>query len=252
MIIEKIYAENSLRNFNYVLSCPHTHKAIVIDPLATEEIKNHLKTKELDLEFIINTHEHHDHISGNKELQEYTGAKIIGFHGLKDKIPGLTDVFSDKESIFIGDEKLKVLHTPGHTQNHSCLYYEKEPALFCGDTLFYAGVGNCKHGGNVQKLFETIEMLRKEIPDNAMIYPGHDYLEKNLEFARKYNPANKKLEQFNEAALTTTKYFHNFLTEKKINPFLQLQSEALKKSLRLQGASDSDVFFKLRKLRDQF
>ena len=252
MIVEKIYAQNSLRNFNYILSCPKTRKAIVIDPLATEEIRNHIRKSELELQFIINTHEHHDHIAGNKELTKYTTAKIIGFHGLRDKVPGLTDVFKDKDNIVIGEEKIKVLHTPGHTQNHSCLYYEKQPALFCGDTLFYAGVGNCKHGGNVQNLFDTIEMLRKEIPDNTMIYPGHDYLEKNLEFAKKHNPHSNAVKKFEISGLNTTSYFHDFLTEKTINPFLQLRSKALRETLELNTALDSEVFFKLRAMRDQF
>lgn len=132
----------------------------VIDPggegdrIFREIEKSGTKTK-----YIINTHEHSDHISANKELKEKTGAKIL--NGLKD---------GDK--IKIGEEFLRVIHTPGHTKESVCLI--GEGFIFTGDTLFKDGYGRTDlPGGSEKELRESLKRLFKVLKTGIMVYPGH-------------------------------------------------------------------------------
>jgi hydroxyacylglutathione hydrolase len=76
--------------------------------------------------------------------------------------------------------ELEALDTPGHTMCHICLRsHTEQPALFSGDTMFNAGVGNCHNGGDPATLYQTFAQQLHGLPDNTLVYPGHDYLENN-------------------------------------------------------------------------
>jgi hydroxyacylglutathione hydrolase len=145
---------------------------------------------------------------------------------------------------------------------HICLRsHTDQPALFSGDTLFNAGAGNCHNGGNVQSMFHTFSQQLNRLPDNTLIYPGHDYIENNLRFTLNREPDNDKAatllkqvsaQDVNKPLVTTLQ------VEREINTFFRLDSRSVQAQLRASFAeltgplNDETVFTKLRELRNKW
>ena len=154
-----------------------TKKPTIIDPSENAEIVlNNLKRyiKAEDLKYIILTHFHEDHTLATPMIKEGTNAEVL-IHELDTKF---LDFKPDRtlkggEILNLGDCKMKVIHTPGHTPGSICLYEEKSNGLFSGDTIFpNGGVGRTDLlGGNTQQLIESIKGLCKL--DVKILYPGH-------------------------------------------------------------------------------
>ena len=110
-----------------------------------------------------------------------------------DTIPGMTRGLGAGDVIKVGKTvELEVLDTPGHTMCHVCLRsHTDQPALFCGDTLFNAGAGNCHNGGHPAELYKTFSEQLARLPASTLIYPGHDYIENNLRFTLDREPDNR-------------------------------------------------------------
>ena len=172
MIIEQIPI-GPMANFGYILGCEETRIAALIDPaFEPEKLVTRAKELELDIEWILNTHGHFDHINGNNVAVEMTGAKIIGhtsstFH--VDKKVDHGDTFA------IGNLDIHVLYTPGHSPDEICFFVNNQ-VLFTGDVLF---VGECGRtdlpGSNVQEMYKSLFEVLAGIPDDVDIFPGHDY-----------------------------------------------------------------------------
>ena len=262
MIIEKIWTGNAYRNFNYLIVCPDTGDALAIDPLDHQKCLNIANDNHWDITQILNTHDHWDHIGGNKEVVDATSAKIIAHENAKDLIPNINRGVKHGEVIKVGRSiELECLDTPGHTLSHICLLSHTEaPALFSGDTLFNAGAGNCHNGGDPQELYKTFSDQLEKLSPNTQIYPGHDYLINNLEFTLDREPDNefaKKLLNANKDK-DPTKIITTIGEEKNFNAFFRLQNsniiEKLRESFKDIGSQPSPetVFLKLRELRNHW
>ena len=184
MIVERIWTGNAYRNFNYLVACPETGEALAIDPLDHEKCLSTAKARGWHITQLLNTHEHHDHTGGNAAVIAATGAKLIAHHNAGGKISGVDRGVKAGDIIKVGKTvELECLDTPGHTMCHICLRsHTDQPALFSGDTLFNAGAGNVHNGGNVDDLYATFAEQLSRLPDNTLVYPGHDYIETNLKF----------------------------------------------------------------------
>ena len=263
MIVEQIWTGNAYRNFNYLIACPETGEALAIDPLDHEKCLGRAKDKGWDITQILNTHEHGDHTGGNRAMVAATGAKLLAHAGAKDRIPGIDRGLGAGDVIRIGRSvELEALDTPGHTMSHVCLLAHTEtPALFCGDTLFNAGAGNCHNGGHPNELYHTFAGQLAKLPDETRIYPGHDYIANNLNFTLDREPGNARAksllseieDQDPDAALVTT-----LALEKEINTFFRLHNPAVIARLREDFPDLPDdpdpktVFLKLRELRNSW
>lgn len=257
MLIDAIYTHNNLRNFNYIIACPNTLEALVIDPLDVAKILGVAQEKGYKITKIVNTHEHHDHIGGNEELVNATGAKIYA-HALNlETIANVSHPVDDHDIITVGNSvTLQVLSTPGHTMTHICLFHPQTPALFCGDTLFNAGVGNC-YSGSPQALYHSIQRLAK-LPQNTQVYPGHDYLENNLRFTLSVEPNNTQAQEL--LAQLSSQNSYQFVStigiEHQINSFFRIANRSLVESLQLNHKiitfTEEEVFLELRSLRDKW
>jgi hydroxyacylglutathione hydrolase len=178
--VKMFYAFNDLRNYSYLIHDDQTGDAWVIDPYEAQPIIDYIKKSHLVLKGILNTHQHFDHIRGNAPLLE-------AFTTVVQKLP------SGGKISLSSKHALETLDTPGHTMDHQVFIWqiENQPkALFSGDTLFNAGVGNCKNGGDVDMLFDTTQKLLQNLPPETLLYPGHDYVQRNLEFALSCDPDN--------------------------------------------------------------
>ena len=182
MLVEQVWTANAYRNFNYLIACPETGEALAVDPLDHKRCLKAAKDKGWQITQILNTHEHGDHTGGNKAMIKATGASLLAHANAKGKIPDIDRGLGAGDVIKVGATvELEALDTPGHTMSHVCLLSRTDtPALFCGDTLFNAGAGNCHSGGHPAELYETFAGQLARLPDETLIYPGHDYIENNL------------------------------------------------------------------------
>lgn len=160
-------------NFSYLIADEATKEAAVVDPsYNADELIKTIKNQNLTLKYIINTHSHSDHTAGNTELQQLFGAKIAASKQTKNQADLQLD---DGDTLSLGKIQIKVLSTPGHTQDGICLLIDGEK-LLTGDTLF---VGECGRtdlpGGNAKQLYETLFNKILKLNDEIEVYPGHDY-----------------------------------------------------------------------------
>jgi hydroxyacylglutathione hydrolase len=263
MIVEQIWTANTFRNFNYLIVCPESGEALAIDPLDHKKCLGVAKDKGWTITQVLNTHEHGDHTGGNKQVIAATGAKLLAHANAKDTIPGIDRGLSAGDVIKVGKTvELESLDTPGHTLSHVCLMARGDtPALFCGDTLFNAGAGNCHNGGHPEELYQTFTGQLTKLPDATLIYPGHEYISTNLEFTLDREPDNKAAQklladvadQDPDAPLVST-----LALEKEINAFFRLHNPSVIARLReafpdLPSELDAKtVFVKLRELRNSW
>lgn len=263
MIVERIWTGNAYRNFNYLIACPDSGEALAIDPLDHAKCLAKAKEKGWQITQIFNTHEHHDHIGGNAAMVEATGAKVLAHERAGARIPGVDRGVGAGDVIKVGKRvELECMDTPGHTMCHICLCaHGDRPALFCGDTLFNAGAGNCHNGGDPNALYDTFSGQIAHLPETTRVYAGHDYIENNLRFTLAREPGNataralleRVTDQDPAQALVTT-----LADEKEINTFMRLSSPGVIEGLRaafpdLAAKPDArTVFVKLRELRNQW
>ncbi|MFN3945786.1 MAG: MBL fold metallo-hydrolase [Allosphingosinicella sp.] len=247
---------NSYAHISYLLFCPETHEAAAIDPFHLDVVTEAADRRGLRITTIINTHEHWDHAGRNEQLRALTGAKVMAPRAAAGVIERIDVPLSNGDEIELGSLRLKVRDTPGHTMTHISLLGEDAdgPYLLSGDTLFGAGVGNCGYGGHAATLFTTIESLRGSLAGATRIFPGHDYLARNLEFTCRHEPSNRAAALLLEDARAGLR-LTTFDEELGVNLFLRLDSPELRASLAGQGyaalgASREEIFLALRRLRD--
>jgi hydroxyacylglutathione hydrolase len=263
MIVEQVWTGNAYRNFNYVVACPDTGEALAIDPLDFGKCLAVAEDRGWRITQILNTHEHGDHIGGNKGMVAATGAKIIAHKNAAGRIPNMDRGVGAGDVIRVGTTvDLECLDTPGHTMSHICLLsHTDQPALFSGDTLFNAGAGNCHNGGHPDELYETFDRQLSKLREDTLVYPGHDYLINNLRFTLDREPDNEAAkrmirdyeDQDPADALVTT-----LAQEREMNTFFRLDSPSVIVRLQEDYPEIGDhpdprtVFLKLRELRNSW
>ena len=220
-------------NDNYIWTIEKDGKVLVVDPGDAGPVIDYLKGRNLD--YIILTHKHMDHVGGVDELKIKYGPKVYG--------PNETSEYNDV-TLRDGDvfdllgEDFKVISTGGHTEDH--ISYLVDGNLFCGDALFLAGCGRV-FTKDYKKAYEGLKKL-KNLADDTVVYPAHEYSLANLKFAksiisnedldREYERV-RKLRDEDKITLPST-----IGKEKKINPFFLAQ--------------DLDEFIEFRNKKDNF
>jgi hydroxyacylglutathione hydrolase len=243
MQILQVYMQNALRNFNYILYAQTSSDALFVDPLNIDLTLPHCHSLGLRPRYLMNTHEHADHIYHNQRLIAQEKVEVLKL--------------TDQERFYLTiEDYIQAIDTPGHVHDHQCflVFSQKKPfALISGDALFNAGVGNCKNGGNVEEHYFSIKKL-SSLPDDILIYPSHDYLLNNLKFAQTIEPENAEIQSLikkrEKQDLEREFIVTNLALEKKINPFLRLNSDGV--SRMFPALDEKERFRELRKLRDQW
>ena len=263
MIVKQIWTANAYRNFNYLIACSETGDALAIDPLDHEKCLRAAKEEGWTITQILNTHEHHDHTGGNDAMVKHTGATILAHRNAGSRIPDVARGLGAGDVVKVGRTvELEVLDTPGHTMCHVCLLsHTDQPALFCGDTLFNAGAGNCHNGGHPVELYKTFSGQLARLPASTRVYPGHDYIENNLRFTLDREPDNGNagamLEQL-AGQDPSSAYVSTLEVERKVNTFFRLTSPTVIAKLREafpdlpEQPDPGTVFVKLRELRNSW
>jgi hydroxyacylglutathione hydrolase len=245
-------------NYAYLLIDRSGH-TIVVDPSEAEPVVAALERRSLELVGIWATHHHHDHVGGIPELvRRYPRLEVVGsaYDAEHNRIPKLTHAIGADEPLWFESRRVRLLFVPGHTLG--AVAYLCEGALFSGDTLFSAGCGRMFEG-TPSGMQASLASLRS-LPGDTQLHCGHEYTEKNLQFAAFIEPENKaipeRLAQVRQLrAQGSPSVPCSIEQEHAVNPFLRWDEPAvIEKARSLGAASDAapDVFAALRKAKDNF
>ena len=159
-------------NFSYIIADDTTKEAAVVDPsFNADAIIRILRDQNLNVRYVINTHDHSDHTASNEDFRSNFGAKVVA-HKLAHVDKDVSVVEGDV--VRVGEMVIKVIHTPGHTPDSICLLVDDK--LLTGDTLF---IGECGRtdlpGGSAEDMYHSLFGKLMRLDDNIKVYPGHDY-----------------------------------------------------------------------------
>ncbi len=160
--------------YTYIIADKKTKEAAIIDPVL-ETVERDLKLIEelgLKLMYTLDTHVHADHITGSGIIKERTGAKVA-LSG-EVRVPTVDIPLEDGQELLLGDKKIKAIETPGHT--NTCMTFSFEGMVFTGDALLIRGCGRTDfQQGSSAKLYDSVHEKLFALPDDTIVYPGHDY-----------------------------------------------------------------------------
>lgn len=225
-------------NYAYLLQSTDGKNAI-IDPGEAAPIQRYLDTHNLKLDLIINTHHHGDHTAGNKDLIQRYNCKLAAPKQEAKKI-GNVDIALEEDSDFqFGGHRIKIIETPGHTLGHICLYIPDQKALFSGDTLFSMGCGRLFEA-SAEVMWNSLQKLIA-LPDDTLIYCGHEYTKSNGEFCLSLEPENPDLiDRYNEV----------ILSRQNNQPTLPVTLANEKKTNSFIRSKNAEDFARIRRLKD--
>jgi hydroxyacylglutathione hydrolase len=244
-------------NYGYLVVCEDTGEAAVVDPSEAEPVLRCVEREKVSLKAILNTHHHRDHTGGNSGILERLALEVYGHKNDQGRIPGLTRPLDDGGQVSVGKLKGRVLFIPGHTKGHVAYLFDNR--LFCGDTLFTAGCGRLFEG-TAEQMHDSLKKLMA-LPEDTMVYCGHEYTEKNLEFAMTVEPDNsavaKRLDSVRRLRAKEASTVPSTMAEElETNPFLRWHSQEIQSNLRRQFPAlpldPISVFAQVRQLKDKF
>ncbi len=242
-------------NYVYLIHDPASGTTGVVDPAVAAPVKERLKARGWSLDWILSTHHHDDHTGGNLELKEATGCRIAGPRKDAARIPGIDVKLVEGDHFKLGEAEAQVFETPGHTSGHISFWFPASNALFCADTLFSLGCGRLFEGTPLD-MWTSLGKFAP-LPDEALVYCGHEYTAANARFALSVDPDNsalharaaeiEKQRAAGEPTVPTT-----LGLESATNPFLRPDDPAIRQQLGLESAEDVEVFAEIRRLKDSF
>jgi hydroxyacylglutathione hydrolase len=184
-----------------------------------------------------------------------TGCTIIGPAKEAGSIPGLDVEVKEGDIVELGGAKGRVIETPGHTKGHVSYFFPDDGIVFVGDTLFSVGCGKLLEG-DAKTMWASLKKLMA-LPPETKLYCGHEYTDKNCQFALTIEPENDALRaRASEVAALTEKgeatLPSTIAQELATNPFLRPSSPAIQKRLGMGGRELWEIFGETRKRKDRF
>lgn len=242
-------------NYGYLVHDPATGATAAIDAPEEAPIKAALARTGWKLTDVFITHHHADHTDGIAGLKAEFGVKVTGPRGEADKISGLDVLVGGGDTVMLGEKSFKIFDTPGHTLGHIVYFASDDKVLFAADALFSLGCGRMFEG-TPGPMWAGLKTLR-DLPDETLLYAGHEYTAANASFALSIDPDNTALQaradeishQRAEGKFTMPVKLGQ---EKAINPFLRADDPEIARLMKLPNADASDVFAAIRKAKDNF
>lgn len=227
-------------NYAYVVKSSD-NKVMVIDAGEAKPLIDFLETHSLKPDYILSTHHHWDHVNGNQELAKKYSAPILVPLNDAHKIKQYDLTLKDGDIFNLGNDFASIIETTGHTHGAICVWFKESNIVFVGDTLFSMSCGRLFEG-SAEEMFYSFQKIAT-LPDETLIYCGHEYTLTNAAFCKSITPNNPALLQrileitilreSGKPTIPTT-----LGTEKKTNVFLK--------------AKTPEEFAHLRELRNNF
>ena len=241
---------------NYIWLVSTNEGSIVVDPGESKEILNLIDSNKIDLKGVLITHHHYDHTNGLLDLTKKMNLEVYG----PKKIEGINNIVKESDKFSLIGIDFEVIEIPGHTLDHLAFYSSnnKDPILFCGDTLFAGGCGRVFEG-TFEQMFKSLKKI-SNYPKETKIFCGHEYTLSNLKFALEVDEDNKQLvdEYINVKKLISSDIPSlptNLNKELKLNPFLRCNEINIKNKVidKFDIIDDElEIFTALRKWKDNF
>ena len=241
---------------NYIWLVSTNEGSIVVDPGESKEILNLIDTNKIDLKGVLITHHHYDHTNGLLDLTNKMNLEVYG----PKKIEGINNIVKESDKFSLIGIDFEVIEIPGHTLDHLAFYSSnnRDPILFCGDTLFAGGCGRVFEG-TFEQMFKSLKKI-SNYPKETKIFCGHEYTLSNLKFALEADEDNKQLadEYINVKKLISSDIPSlptNLNKELKVNPFLRCNEINIKNKVidKFDIIDDElEIFTALRKWKDNF
>jgi len=172
LVFEQIRAGGD-RNFGYILGDRKSRACALIDPSYSPDVfVARAREQGLTVTLIVNTHGHPDHTNGNGQAVALTGAQVAAH----PRCPVSADIpLADGQDLAVGSLALRAFHVPGHSVDHLALYQPDYRLLVTGDLLFVGKVGGTENEADSRTEWKSLQQLLASVPDDATVWPGHDY-----------------------------------------------------------------------------
>ncbi len=241
-------------NYGFLVHDQKTNETVCIDTPDADTILKAARYKKWKITQIWNTHHHFDHISGNTKIKLETGANLFAPEKEKNKIPNADFYLKEGDSLFLGNNPVQILETPGHTLGHIIYLFPDAKLGFVGDCLFVLGCGRLFEG-SAEQMWRSLQKLTSYSKDNTL-FCAHEYSQANAKFACSIDPKNlllkRKSNEIAEKRQQSLPTIPILMSEElKTNPFLRANIPEIAKNLGMEASSPEAVFAKIRKMKDQ-
>jgi hydroxyacylglutathione hydrolase len=250
-------------NYAYLVEGKRPGEAVVVDPSEATPVLEALEREGLKLVGVWATHHHWDHVGGIADLKRaVAGVPVVAYEGDRERIEGATELVADGVSFEALGLGVRVVHIPGHTLG-AVAYVVTDgagaPCVFTGDTLFAAGCGRLFEGTPAQ-MHRSLTGTLGALPDETLVYCGHEYTEANLRFAAHVDPGNAALAErrrrvAERRAAGKPSVPFTLGEDRATNPFLRAHEPALRAAVDAgndPSVDEIEVFARVRRAKDNF
>src|SRR5215217_8289355 len=232
-------------NIGALIHDPATGACAAVDAPDEKPILDALEETGWRLSDIIVTHRHQDHVQAIEPLKQRFGCRVVAPAKAQGEIPSVDAWVREGDTVRVGELAAHVWETPGHCRDHIAYWFAGSRALFAGDTLFTLGCGRVMESSYAE-MWRSLQRLAA-LPDEALVYSGHDYVLSNARFALAADPDNAALKARAEEAERAKKEGRFLIpstiaTERATNPFLRAGEPALAHGVQKEGAGAAEVF----------
>ena len=242
-------------NYAYLLRDAGSGSVALVDAPEAGPIEAALDARGWTPGTILITHHHDDHVAGVERLRARYGTEVVGAAADRHRLPPLDRGVVEGDVVGTGDLAARILDVPGHTRGHVAYHFAAPDALFSADSLMVMGCGRLFEGTPAE-MWASLAKLAA-LPDETMVYSGHEYAASNARFALSLEPENPRLrERAAEIERLRAEGRPSVPArlglERATNPFLRAADSGLRARLGLDDAPDAEVFAEIRRRKDAF
>nr|KYP53773.1 Hydroxyacylglutathione hydrolase cytoplasmic [Cajanus cajan] len=259
----KIYHVPCLQDsYSYLIVDESSREGAVVDPVEPEKVLEAANSHGVNLKLVLTSHRHGDHAGGNEKIKQLVpGIKVYG--GSVDNVKGCTDKVQNGDKVSLGaDVNILSLHTPWVRVLYHCLCVKTKRCILLSNTcsslmipyVFIAGCGKFFEG-TAEQMYQSLCVTLGSLPKSTRVYCGHEYAEKNLQFALTIEPDNSRIQQKltwaqnqKQAGLPTIP--STIEEEMETNPFMRVDLPALQEKIGCK--SPIEALRELRKVKDKW